>query len=512
MDLPILSLLIVTPLLGAALIMLVKHRNPETERKNVRATALWVSLFVFALSLLLLWNFDTTQPAMQFVEKTPWVPAFNIFYHVGVDGLSLPLILLTTLLTPLCVLVSWESITTRVRPYYAAFLALEGVVIGVFCALDFVLFYVLWEAVLIPMFLIIGIWGGERRVYAALKFFLYTFVGSVLMLVAMMYLYFAAGKSFDIQAMANLALDPSVQWWLWLAFFAAFAVKVPMWPFHTWLPDAHVQAPTAGSVILAGVLLKLGAYGFMRFSLPILPDASLYFAPFVFTLSVIAIIYAALVAFAQTDIKKMIAYSSVSHMGFITLGIFAGTVESLQGSVLQMVNHGIVSAALFMLVGVVYDRLHTREINQFGGLVQPMPVYAAIMMVFTMAAVALPGTNSFVGEFMILLGSFPIAPVFTAIASIGVVLGAVYMLWLYRKMVFGTPVHAHVKELTDMNMREIVMFLPLLALVAWLGLAPVYALKLIEPTAAHLATEANLAHPKVQLVSDKNTPIQPESH
>lgn len=488
MDYPILSLLILLPLLGAGVTLLIKDKNPQVEAQNARRTALWTSIVTLAMAIYATCAFNTQTAAMQFEEKLVWIEKFNIHYHLGVDGISILFVLLTALLTPICILVSWESITQKVKAYMAAFLALEAFVIGVFCALDFVLFYVLWEAMLIPMFLIIGIWGGENRVYAALKFFLYTFAGSVLMLVAMFYLYHVSG-TFNIVDLGLISLPAGAQNWLWLALFAAFAIKVPMWPFHTWLPDAHVQAPTAGSVILAGILLKMGAYGFLRFSLPILPDASITFTPLVMVLSVVAILYAALVAFAQTDVKKMIAYSSVSHMGFVTLGIFAATAESVQGAILQMVNHGVVSAALFMLIGVVYDRMHTRDLSKFGGIVHRMPIYAVVMMVFTMAAVGLPGTNSFVGEFLILMGGYQTAQTAVILASFGVVLGAVYMLHLYRKMVLGEIKTAAVKKLKDINNREIIMFIPLLVLVFWVGLFPTPWLKITETSVVNLLNQ-----------------------
>ena len=514
MDYPILSLLIFMPLLGAVLTMFVKSSDPLTEAQNARWVSLFIALAVLLLSISLLAGYNTNITAIQFEENTSWLTTLNANYHLGVDGISILFVFLTALLTPICILVSWQSITQRVKWFMAAFLALESFVIGVFCALDFFLFYIFWEAMLIPMFLIIGIWGGENRVYAALKFFLYTFIGSVLMLLAMIYLYFANGNSFEILTMANLDLPLNVQILLWLALFAAFAVKVPMWPVHTWLPAAHVQAPTAGSVILAGVLLKMGGYGFLRFNLPILPEASVYFTPMVMVLSVIAIVYAALVAFAQSDIKKLIAYSSISHMGFVTLGIFANTQESVQGAVLQMLNHGIVSAALFMLVGVIYDRMHTRELGKFGGIVTKMPVYAAIMMLFTMASVGLPGTNSFVGEFLILSGSYTTAQVYVFIATFGVVLGAVYMLWLYRKMVFGAVTNPAVNKLTPMNMREIIMFIPLILLVFWIGLKPQYWLDISQRSVAQLLTQTH--QQKIVLLKDRvykpTTKSQQENH
>lgn len=481
----VLSLLIFLPLIGALLVLFVPQKDEELKARNAKQLALWVSVGTFLLSLWLLNLYDPSNSGMQFEEKMTWIKSLNIHYHIGVDGLSILFVVLTALLTPICVLVSWDSIRKNVAGYMAAFLALESFVIGVFCALDFALFYVFWEVMLIPMFLIIGVWGGENRIYASLKFFLYTFFGSVLMLVAMIYMYLQTG-TFDILALSDLQVDPMTGKLLWLALFAAFAVKVPMWPFHTWLPDAHVQAPTAGSVILAGILLKMGAYGFIRFSLPILPDATAYFTPFVMVLSVIAIIYTALVAFAQTDVKKMIAYSSVSHMGFVTLGIFAATTESVQGAVMQMINHGIVSSALFMLVGVVYDRMHTREIAKYGGVVNRMPLYAAIFMVFTMASVGLPGTNSFVGEFLILMGSYENAQVYTVLACLGIVLGAVYMLSLYKRMIMGEVKNADVMRLTDMNKREKIMFLPLLVLVFYLGLAPSGLLAVTESSVQNM--------------------------
>lgn len=471
--------------------MLIIPGVSENKAKNARHLSLLFSSVTFILSLYMLAGFQTDTSAMQFVVKTSWIESLNINYHMGVDGISVLFVVLTALLTPLCVLVSWKGVTKNVPVYMAAFLALEAFVIGVFCALDMMLFYMFWEAMLIPMFLIIGVWGGENRIYAALKFFLYTFFGSVLMLIAMIYLYLENGNSFDIQSMTSLYLTTDVQIMLFIAFFAAFAVKVPMWPFHTWLPDAHVQAPTAGSVILAGILLKMGAYGFLRFSMPIMPEASYLFTPFIYVLSTIAIIYAALVAFAQTDVKKMIAYSSVSHMGFVTLGIFAATTESMQGAVMQMVNHGIVSSALFMLIGIIYERMHTRDITKFGGIVNRMPVYAAIFMLFTMAAVGLPGSNSFIGEFLILTGSYGAegAQVYTVLACIGIVLGAVYMLSLYKRMIMGEPVTQEITRLKRMDLREKLMFVPLIILVLYIGLAPNRALKITEASVTNLIGE-----------------------
>ena len=426
----ILTILIFVPLLAAVVTQFLPTRV-------VKPVAFALSLVPLALCIPLFQNFSTVATGLQFIEHHAWLPAFNISYALGIDGLSLPMIGLTALLTPLCLLASWH-IQKNPQGFFASFLALEAFVIGVFAAQDFILFYLFWEAMLIPMFLLIGLWGGENRVYAALKFFLYTFLGSVLMLVAGLWLYATTG-TFALEVWQNTTLPLPAQQLLFLAFFAAFAVKIPMWPFHTWLPDAHVQAPTAGSVILAGVLLKMGAYGFLRFCLPMFPEGAAWFAPTIFALSAIAIVYAALVAYVQTDIKKMIAYSSVSHMGFVTLAIFSGTVTGLHGGLLVMLNHGIVSAGLFLAVGVIYERLHTRQLSNFGALARIMPAYAFVVMLLTLAAVALPGTNSFVGEFLALAGSFPSAPIYTAIATTGVVFGALYMLHLYRGMFYGQP-------------------------------------------------------------------------
>ena len=503
-ELPLLSIVTFLPLVGSVLIFAFMRGNDERVSKNAKNVALWVAIFNLVLSLIILKKFDTTTSEMQFVEFAPWVANFNINYHLGIDGISALFVFLTALLTPICILVSWDSITKNVKAYMAAFLALESFVIGVFCALDMVLFYVFWEAMLIPMFLIIGIWGGENRIYAALKFFLYTFIGSVLMLVAIIYMYYESGGSFSVLELPALLSEISIleAKLLWLALFAAFAVKVPMWPVHTWLPDAHVQAPTAGSVILAGVLLKMGAYGFLRFSLPILPDATAYFAPMVFGLSVVAIIYTALVALMQTDIKKLIAYSSVSHMGFVTLGIFAATDVSLKGAILQMFNHGIVSAALFMLVGVVYDRLHTREIKMLGGLVKVMPFYALVMMFFTMASVGLPGSNNFVGEFMVLLGSYQVAQTATVLATLGVLLGACYMLWLYKRAIFGEITNKDVEKLKDMNLREKLMFAPLAIFVVWIGIYPAAFLNVLNSSVNKLVLDASKRHIEVSAIDN----------
>ena len=467
---PVLSLVTFLPLVGAAFILIVRG-DEETVASNARWVALWTTLVTFLVSIALWIDFDRGTAAFQFVERAPWFPGTGIAYHMGVDGVSVLFVLLSTFLTPLCILASWEAITSRVREYMIAFLILETMMVGMFCALDMVLFYIFFEGVLIPMFLIIGVWGGARRIYSAFKFFLYTFAGSVLMLAALMAMYFTAGTT-DIPTLLGYAFSPRMQTWLWLAFFASFAVKVPMWPVHTWLPDAHVEAPTAGSVILAGVLLKMGAYGFVRFSIPMMPEASALFTPLVYVLSIVAIIYTSLVALVQEDMKKLIAYSSVAHMGFVTLGIFTGTRQGLDGALFQMLSHGVVSGALFLCVGVVYDRMHTREIARYGGLVQRMPRYAAVLMVFTMASVGLPGTSGFVGEFLVLAGAFQVDTWAAALAALGVILGAAYMLWLYRRVIFGTITRDDLRGIFDLDAREMAIFAPLIAAVFWMGLYP----------------------------------------
>ncbi len=408
--------------------------------------------------------------AFQLVEERNWFGA-GLVYKLGVDGMSLPFVLLTTFLMPFCILASWKSITFRVKEYMIAFLVLETLMIGVFCALDLLLFYLFFEGGLIPMFLIIGIWGGKRRVYASFKFFLYTLVGSLLMLLAVMAMYGVAGTT-DITVLLKTHFPASMQTWLWLAFFASFAVKMPMWPVHTWLPDAHVEAPTAGSVILAGILLKMGGYGFIRFSLPMFPDASLYFAPLVFALSVIAIVYTSLVALVQEDMKKLIAYSSVAHMGFVTMGLFAMTEQGVQGAIFQMVSHGLVSGALFLCVGVVYDRMHTREIAAYGGLVERMPLYAVAFLVFTMANVGLPGTSGFIGEFLTMIGTFKVNSWVAFFATTGVILSAAYALFLYRRVIFGVLDKPNLKDILDLSGREIALLTPLLALTIYYGVHP----------------------------------------
>ncbi len=489
---PILSLVTFLPLVGA-LFCLVVNGPKEAVDRNCRSAALLTSLATFLISLFLWVRFDPTKASFQFEEKLDWVPALSIGYHVGIDGISLFFVLLSTLLTPICILASWESVQVRVKEYMIAFLVLETFMVGMFCALDLALFYVFFEGVLIPMFLIIGVWGGKRRVYAAFKFFLYTLLGSVLMLLAIIAIYWQVGTTDLPTAMEKLELPFTWQCWLWLAFFASFAVKVPMWPVHTWLPDAHVEAPTAGSVILAGVLLKMGGYGFLRFSIPLLPEASQYFAPLVFGLSVVAIIYTSLVALVQEDMKKLIAYSSVAHMGFVTIGAFIMNMQSVQGSIFQMLSHGIVSAALFLCVGVVYDRMHTREIAAYGGLVHRMPRYAFTFLFFTLASVGLPGLSGFVGEFLVLVGAFKANTWVAFLATTGIILGAAYALWLYRKIVFGELTKESLKAILDMNRREIAVFLPLVLITLWMGVYPSSFLDPMAPAVDKLIADYQAA-------------------
>jgi len=467
---PMLSVIIFLPLVGALFIMLLPAGDDAGAKRNARWTALWVTTIDLAIALLLASRFDAASAEFQFVEKKPWL-AGTITYHLGVDGISLPFVILTAALMPICILASWRVIETRVKEYMVAFLVLETLMIGTFCALDLVLFYLFFEGGLIPMFLIIGVWGGPRRVYASFKFFLYTLLGSVLMLLAIIAMYDQAGTT-DIAALLRHGFPPTLQKWAWLAFFASFAVKMPMWPVHTWLPDAHVEAPTAGSVILAAILLKMGGYGFLRFSLPMFPAASVDFAPLVFALSVVAIVYTSLVALAQEDMKKLIAYSSVAHMGFVTMGIFAATTQGIAGGIFQMISHGIVSGALFLSVGVVYDRMHTREIAAYGGLVNRMPLYAAAFMVFTLANVGLPGTSGFIGEFLTLIGTFKVNTSVAILAALGLILSAAYALWLYRKVIFGKLEKPSLAAILDLGPREIAILAPLVALTILFGVYP----------------------------------------
>jgi NADH-quinone oxidoreductase subunit M len=481
---PLLSLITFLPLAGAFIILMVRG-DEEVVASNARWTALWASLITLALSLILWARFDYTTAEFQFVERAEWLPEFGVNYHMGVDGISVLFILLSTLLTPICILASWESVRLRVRDFMIAFLVLESMMVGMFCALDFVVFYIFFEAVLIPMFLIIGVWGGARRVYAAFKFFLYTLAGSLLMLLAILAVWYHAGTT-DIPTLMETEFPRGMQFWLFIAFMVSFAVKVPMWPVHTWLPDAHVEAPTAGSVILAGVLLKMGAYGFLRFSLPMLPHASADFAPFIFALSVIAVVYTSLVALAQEDMKKLIAYSSVAHMGIVTLGIFTFTQQGLSGALFTMLSHGIVSSALFLCVGVLYDRVHSREIARYGGVAKIMPAYALVFMLFTMASVALPGTAGFPGELLVIVGAFKVNPWVALGAATGMILGAAYMLFLYRRVIFGRITRDDLRGLGDLSPREHAVFAPLVLLVIWMGVYPSSFLNFFEASVAAL--------------------------
>ena len=500
-DISILSIVTFLPLIGAVVMVLFLGGDDAAARLNARRFALLTTTATFALSIFLLAGFDPQLPGFQFVEEGTWLAGLT--YKMGVDGISLPFVMLTTFFFPICIAASW-TVEVRVKEYMAMFLLLETLILGVFVSLDLILFYLFFEGGLIPMFLIIGIWGGRERVYAAFKFFLYTLLGSLLMLVAMLYMYFQAGTT-DIQALLAYSFDAGplriwgwqiaggAQTLLWLAFFASFAVKMPMWPVHTWLPDAHVQAPTAGSVILAAILLKMGGYGFLRFSLPMFPVASAELADFVFVLSVIAIIYTSLVALMQEDIKKLIAYSSVAHMGFVTMGIFSANQQGVDGAMFVMISHGFVSGALFLCVGVIYDRLHTREIAAFGGLVNRMPVYATVFMLFTLANVGLPGTSGFVGEFLTMVGVYQVSTWTAFGAAIGVILSAAYALWLYRRAIFGDLIKESLKTVTDMNTREIAFMTPLVIATLLLGVYPVLVLELFSPTVEAMLEAVRLA-------------------
>ncbi len=479
---PILSVVTFLPLVGALFIALL--RDDSAGVRNARWVALWTTLVTFAISLILVWGFDPSSADFQFVEKRPWLGG-AITYSMGIDGISLPFVILTTALMPICILASWEAIQRRVRAYMIAFLVLETLMVGTFCALDLVLFYLFFEGGLIPMFLIIGVWGGPRRVYASFKFFLYTLTGSVLMLLAILAMYWNA-QTTDIPALLHHAFPRELQTWAWFAFLASFAVKLPMWPVHTWLPDAHVEAPTAGSVVLAAILLKMGGYGFLRFSLPMFPAASQELAPLIYALSVVAIVYTSLVALMQEDMKKLIAYSSVAHMGFVTMGIFAVTTQGVAGGIFQMISHGIISAALFLCVGVVYDRLHTREIAAYGGLVNRMPLYAFAFMVFVLAGVGLPGTVGFIGEFLTLLGTFRVNNWVATLAALGTILSAAYALWLYRRIIFGTLEKTALLRVRDIGWRETVVFAPLIVLTIVFGVYPKPVLDISAVSVAQL--------------------------
>ena len=488
-EIPILSILIFMPIVGIFFMLLIRN-NDDQSSQNLKHTALWIAFLNFIISLSLLFSFDLNNPDFQFVEKYAWIES-GISYHLGIDGVSILFVILTTMLVPICILASYESIKFSVKEYLISFLALETFMIGVFCSLDLVLFYLFFEGGLIPMFLIIGIWGGERRVYSTFKFFLYTLAGSVFMLLAIIYIFISTGTT-DVETLLVYNFTTNEQLILWIAFFTSFMVKIPMWPFHTWLPDAHVEAPTAGSVILAGVLLKMAGYGFIRFSIGFFPDASEFFAPFIFSLSVIAIIVTSLIALVQEDMKKLIAYSSVAHMGFVTLGIFTFTVQGIEGGIIQMISHGIVSAALFLCVGVVYDRLHTREIARYGGLVSKMPFYSFSFMIFILASLGLPGTSGFVGEFLVLLSIFSINTYFAIFATTGVVLAATYSLWLYRRIIFGALIKDDLSEMFDLTRREIIIFLPLIILTIFIGLYPKPIINIIEPSTEKIVNQIKM--------------------
>lgn len=491
---PILSTLIFLPIIGGLAMMLIPRQNEAM----ARYMALGLSIVTFMLSLPLFTAFDTSTFEMQFQEVSPWIEAFNIKYALGVDGISVLFVLLSTLVTILCITISWTAITNKVKEFYISILLLEGAMIGVFCSMDLFLFYIFWEAMLIPMFLLIGVWGGPNRLYAAIKFFLYTLVGSVLMLVGIIVLYKQGGGTLDIRELSALTYPYKMQFWLFWAFFAAFAVKVPMFPVHTWLPDAHTEAPTAGSVILAAVLIKMGAYGFLRFSIPLFPAASVAMTPVMLVLSVIAIIYGGLVCLAQTDLKRLIAYSSVSHMGFVTLGIFSLNVNGLEGGILQMLNHGIVTGGLFLSVGIIYERTHTRRIADYGGTASVMPIFSAMFLIFTLASIGLPSMNGFVGEFLIILGGFAAKKWAGTLAATGIIIGAGYMLWLYQQ-VFFMEVSAKVAGLKDMNRRELLTLLPMVVLVFWIGIYPNIFLNFLHASVQHLLSRVSAHTPDLSV-------------
>ncbi len=474
MQLPILSILVFLPIVGIGILLILNRKR----HKGLKVATLIISLVEFLVSLPLWFNFNSQTAAMQFVERREWLPTYGISYYIGIDGFSLLLIMLTTFLTPLCVLATWDDIQHRVKEFMVCLLALMSGMIGVFVSLDLFLFYVFWEVMLIPMYLLIGVWGNPaRRVYAAIKFFLFTMFGSLLMLVAILVLYFHYGKTtgtytFDLLKMYGVSIPFNMQFWMFLAFGLAFAIKVPMFPFHTWLPDAHTEAPTVGSVILAAVLLKMGTYGFLRFNMPIFPEAAHYFVPLFSILALIGIVYGALVSMMQKDLKRLIAFSSVSHLGFVMLGLFTFTMPGVQGGIIQMINHGLSTGALFLIVGIIYERRHTRMISEFGGLCTPMPIYAIIFMIVTLSSIGLPGLNGFVGEFLILLGTFQVNKLYATIAATGVIFAACYMLWMFQRVVFGKVTNDKNKDLKDLSWREIAIFAPLILFIVWIGVYP----------------------------------------
>jgi len=474
MQLPILSILIFLPIVGIGVLLILDRKR----HKGLKIATLIISVAEFLVSLPLWFDFNSQTAAMQFVERREWLPTYGISYYVGIDGFSLLLIMLTTFLTPLCVLATWDDIQVRVKEFMVCLLALMAGMIGVFVSLDLFLFYVFWEVMLIPMYLLIGVWGNPaRRAYAAIKFFLFTMFGSLLMLVAILVLYFHYGKTtgtytFDLLKLYSVSIPFNMQFWMFLAFGLAFAIKVPMFPFHTWLPDAHTEAPTVGSVILAAVLLKMGTYGFLRFNMPLFAEAAHYFVPLFSILAIIGIVYGALVSMVQKDLKRLIAFSSVSHLGFVMLGLFTFTMPGVQGGIIQMINHGLSTGALFLIVGTIYERRHTRMISEFGGLCTPMPVFAIIFMIVTLSSIGLPGLNGFVGEFLILLGTFQVNKVYAVIAATGVIFAACYMLWMFQRVVFGQVTNDKNKDLKDLSWREIAIFAPLILFIIWIGVYP----------------------------------------
>ena len=487
MDIPILSLLICLPTIGALFILFTTSNSKKYN--SYKYISIFISIVNFILSVYLWYQFDKSNPTFQFVENRDWIYGF-INYKVGVDGISILFIILTTFITPLCILSVNSTIKNRLKDFLVAILIMESLMIGVFCSLDLVIFYLFFEGGLIPMFLIIGIWGGDRRVYSAFKFFLYTLLGSVLMLVAIIYIYWITGTT-DVEKLYQIGIEAKYQKILWLAFFSSFAVKTPMWPVHTWLPDAHVEAPTAGSVLLAAILLKMAGYGFIRFSIGLFPIGSEYFVTLVYILSLIAIIYTSLVALMQEDMKKLIAYSSVAHMGFVTLGIFTMTQQGVEGSIFQMISHGIISAALFLCVGVIYERMHTRRIKNYGGIVSVMPRYSILLMIFTLGALGLPGTTGFVGEFLILIGAFKDNFLVAVVASVGVILGAAYMLWLYKRVVFGELINKNLKNMADLNKSELIILSSLAVPSLYFGFYPEPLISTVEMSVSNLINNYN---------------------
>ncbi|MBI4536591.1 MAG: NADH-quinone oxidoreductase subunit M [candidate division NC10 bacterium] len=494
-DLPIISIVTFLPLVGVLVLLLVKRENEA----SLKRLALGTSLLTFLVSLLLYRGFRLDVPGMQFEERAAWIPQFGVEYHVGVDGISLLLVLLTTFLSAIAILSSSSAIATSVKEYLICMLLLETGMLGVFVALDLILFYVFWEGMLIPMYFLIGVWGGPRRIYAAVKFFLYTMAGGVLMLVAIIALYTLNGAqpgreyTFDLLRLTGLQLPVTTQLWLFLAFAVAFAIKVPMFPFHTWLPDAHVEAPTAASVILAGVLLKMGTYGFLRFALPLFPDATRTFTPLLSWLAIIGILYGALVSMVQPDLKKLVAYSSVSHLGFVMLGIFALTEQAVAGAILQMINHGLSTGALFLLVGMVYERRHTRMIQEFGGLARTLPVFTAAFLIVTLSSIGLPGLNGFVGEFLILAGTFRVNVLYASLATLGIILAALYMLWMFERVMFGPVAHDENRRLPDLTARELAVLVPVIVLIVWIGVNPQPFLRPTEASVKQLLVQVGAA-------------------